>query len=186
MRWIACCGNYLGPAVLAALLFWVHPGAGNAQGADMPLRKSARPETTSGVPHIQLGVRPDAKLSEALLNKVASWPGVALGPTRVSMPGAIGFQLLDGIALARPEVIVGGREFAHLHPDGSLHASLDPEIASKAVTAGWAIAHPWSKQREGWDGFVMIYTPTNAAELEVVIQLVAGSYSYVTGQSIDN
>ena len=84
--------------------------------------------------------------------------------------------------LGHPEAIVGGREFAHVHPDGSLHASLHPETARAAVEAGWATPHPWSDKRAGWDAFVMIYTPVTAAELDVVFQLVQSSYAFVTGR----
>jgi len=55
-------------------------------------------------------------------------------------------------------------------------------VALAAIDAGWAVAHPWAKQRAGWEGFVMIFTPSISAELEVVIQLVESSYSFVTGQ----
>ena len=153
----------------------------SAQNFHLPKRETPIPETTNGVPHVQLGIEPNPELSEKLLERVAQFPGVNIGPTRVSLPGAFGFQLEDGVTLAHPEVIVGGREFAHLHPDGSLHASLEPDLAMKAVRAGWAIAHPWANQREGWGGFVMIYTPTTLEELDIVLELVAQSYSYVTG-----
>lgn len=156
----------------------------SAQNLHLPTRETPIPETTNGVPHVQLGIEPNPYLSEKLLERVAQYPGVNIGPTRVSLPGAIGFQLEDGMSLAHPEVIVGGREFAHLHPDGSLHASLEPELAKKAVQAGWAIAHPWANQREGWEGFVMIYTPTTVEELDIVLELVAQSYNYVTGRAI--
>ena len=156
----------------------------SAFSEDLPNRMSPRPETTNGVPHTQIGVRAVPALSEALLKRVAELPGVELGATRVSLPGALGFQLQDGLPLAHPEVIVGGREFAHLHPDGSLHASLDPELAREAIQAGWAVAHPWSNQREGWEGFVMIYTPSDEEELGVVIRLVEKSYSFVTGRAL--
>lgn len=154
----------------------------SAQEMNLPLRETPRPETTNGVPHVQIGVDADPKLSEELLRRVAAIPGVTLGETRVSLPGAIGFRLDHDLTLAHPEAIVGGREFAHVHPDGSLHASLRPETARAAVQAGWATPHPWSDQRAGWKGFVMIYTPTTAAELDVVFQLVQSSYAYVTGR----
>ena len=154
----------------------------SAQEMNLPLRETSRPETTNEVPHVQIGVNAIPELSEELLRRVAMLPGVTLGETRVSLPGAIGFQLDDDVTLAQPEAIVGGREFAHVHPDGSLHASLRPNTARAAVEAGWATPHPWSDQRAGWEGFVMIYTPVTAAELEVVFQLVQGSYAYVTGR----
>ena len=56
------------------------------------------------------------------------------------------------------------------------------ELARAAVRAGWAVSHPWAKQREGWEGFVMIFTPTSQPELEVVIRLLEQSYRFVTGR----
>ncbi|GAB5438982.1 luciferase domain-containing protein [Falsiruegeria mediterranea] len=155
-----------------------------AQEHTLPERKSPRPETTTGVPHIQIGVEIDAHLADLLLERVAQFPGVKLGPTRVSLPGAIGFQLDRDMALSQPGSVVGGFEFAHMHPDGSLHASLDPSLARKAIEAGWAVAHPWANQRPGWSGFVMIYTPTTSEELNVVINLVESSYTFITGNTL--
>ncbi|MSU90903.1 phospholipase [Rhodobacteraceae bacterium 2CG4] len=148
----------------------------------LPQRSTPAPRTTNSVPHVQLGVEPVPALSAELLKRVALLPGVKIGPTMVSLPGAAGFQIEDDMPLARPEVITGGREFAHLHPDGSLHASLPPDLAQEAVRAGWAVSHPWSTQRDGWDGYVMIFTPTSDQELVVVQELVTASFEFVTGR----
>ncbi len=156
----------------------------SAQERPLPERTSPRPETTSGVPHTQIGVEIDADLAQLLLERVAQLPGVTLGPTRISLPGAIGFQLDPDMLLSQPNSIVGGFEFAHMHPDGSLHASLHPATARRAIEAGWAVAHPWAKQRPGWSGFVMIYTPTTPEELDVVIDLVESSYTFITGNTL--
>lgn len=156
-----------------------------SQDRALPERMSKRPETTTGVPHIQIGVEIDADLARMLLERVSQFPGVTLGPTRVSLPGAIGFQLDRNLPLAQPGSVVGGLEFAHMHPDGSLHASLDPALARRAIEAGWATAHPWANQRAGWDGFVMIYTPTTPEELSVVVDLVESSYTFITGNTLD-
>jgi len=155
-----------------------------AQGLTLPERQGPRPKTTDGVPHVQIGVATKPELSEELLRRVDALQGVELGATRVSLPGAVGFQLASDLTLAHPEVIVGGREFAHIHPDGSLHASLEPETAQAAIKAGWAVSHPWAQQRDGWEGFVMIYTPQSEQELEVVYDLVKASYSFVTGNQV--
>ena len=154
-----------------------------AQGETLPLRETPIPKTTNGVPHVQIGVDAVPELTEALLEHVSQFPGVKLGPTRGSLPGAVGFQFEDDVPLARPEVIVGGREFAHVHPDGSLHATLYPDTAHAAIKAGWAVAHPWANQRAGWESFVMIFTPTTPSELEIVLQLLKDSYSFITGKS---
>lgn len=172
--------------VTVAALLSIGPMVVSAQEMNLHLRDSPRPETTNGVPHVQIGVDAHPELSEELLRRVARFPGVVLAATRVSLPGAIGFQLDDDLTLAHPEVIVGGREFAHIHPDGSLHASLSPETARTAVEAGWATPHPWSDQRAGWEGFVMIYTPVTPAELDMVLQLVQSSHAYVTGRQLSD
>lgn len=169
-------------AILAAASLFANVTPALAQDVSFPDREGPRPETTNGVPHIQLDVEPVPELTELMLKHVEEFPGVTLGATRVSLPGAVGFQLSNDVTLAQPDAIVGGREFAHVHPDGSLHASLEPELARAAVKAGWATPHPWADQRPGWEGFVMIYTPTTEVELDVVLQLIRGSYSYVTGR----
>lgn len=171
-------------ALIAVLLAIGLSSSAFAQNVTLPIREGARPETTNGVPHVQLGIEADKRLTDELLRRVSLFPKVNLGPTRVSLPGAVGFQLDRDMTLERPNAIVGGREFAHMHPDGSLHASLSPERARAAIMAGWAIAHPWASQRDGWEGFVMIYTPLTDAELDVVFTFVQDSYTYVTGQTL--
>lgn len=163
-------------------VFLTTASAAMAEGIDLPKRVTPIPATTNGVPHIQIGVTPIPTLSAELLKRVATIPGVEVRNTVISLPGAKGFWLNEAISIARPEVIVGGREFAHMHPDGSLHASLSPELAVQAVVSGWAVPHPWATQRPGWDGFVMIFTPGSQSELDVVFCLVEQSYSFVTGR----
>lgn len=85
--------------------------------------------------------------------------------------------------LAHPEVIARGREFAHMHPDGSLHLSLPPDRAREAVDKGWAEPHPIASYL-GIEGMVMLYTPLDEEELEVVFQLIVESYDFITGSSI--
>ncbi|WP_434055176.1 MAG: DUF5519 family protein [Roseibium sp.] len=149
----------------------------------LPMRDGETPATTNRVPHIQIGAVPVPRLSERLLQRVATLPGVKLRNTVISLPGAKGFWLNENLDLARPQAIVGGREFAHLHPDGSLHASLPPARAREAVKAGWAAMHPWANSRPGWEGFVLLYTPRTQEETDMVFQLLVDGYNYVTGRS---
>ena len=44
--------------------------------------------------------------------------------------------LSDEIAVTHPEAIVNGQEFAHIHPDGSLHAPLPLSV-------------PWTLPKKG-------------------------------------
>jgi len=149
----------------------------------LPIRTSPIPVTTNGVPHVQIDIEPKPELTTELLRRVKKIPGVEIRETVISLPGTLGFWLDDEMDLARADVIVGGREFAHIHPDGSLHASLEPGFSRNAVENGWATPHPWSDKRKGWDGFVMIYTPSSMEELNVVFELVLVSYNFITGQA---
>ena len=167
-----------------ALFLAIAIGGTSAMANDLPTRQTPIPVTTSGVPHVQLNVQPVPEVQSELMRRVALLPGVNIRPTVISLPGATGFQLDDALRLKRPDVIVGGREFAHVHPDGSLHASLPPERAKEAVWAGWAVRHPWAAKRQGWEGFVMLYTPSNMDELEVTFQLIVDGYNFVTGRDL--
>ncbi len=166
------------PTLLTALL--ISTPLALAQAKDLPVRETPIPQTTNGVPHVQIGITPAPDISDALMRRVRAFPGIEIRPTIVSMPGALGFWIAEDIDLARPEVIVRGREFAHIHPDGSLHASLSPALAAKAVKNGWAVPHPWANQRPGWEGFVMIYTPLSKTEMEVVYGLIISGFNFVT------
>ena len=172
----------LGVTILT-ILFAIHSSSW-AEDWSVPTRNNPRPLTTDNVPHVQIGVETHPELTEELLRRVETIPDVEIRETVISLPGAKGFWLSDDISLARPDAIVGGREFAHVHPDGSLHASLPEDFAHLAAEAGWAIKHPWADRRPGWEGFVMIYTAQSKEELDVVFQLVLASYNFVTGRSI--
>ena len=168
---------------VAAFLMAMSGGTyGHAE--NLPIRETPRPVTTKGVPHVQLGVEIVPDVHAKLMQRVSKIPKLDIRPTVVSLPGATGFWLLEDLRLKRPDVIVGGREVAHVHPDGSLHASLPPDRAREAVAAGWAIPHPWADQRPGWEGFVMLYTPETMAEVDVVFGLIIDGYNFVTGERL--
>ena len=150
----------------------------------LPERSGPRTETSGRVPHVQIGVEPVTAVNEELYRRTFALPGVEEHPTIVSLPGAIGMWLSDDLAVAHPEAIVNGREFAHIHPDGSLHAPLPYERALEVAEKGWGERHPWADDREGWDGFVMLYTPQSMEELEITFQLIVESYNHVTGQAV--
>jgi glyoxylase-like metal-dependent hydrolase (beta-lactamase superfamily II) len=150
----------------------------------LPERSGPRTQTSGTVPHVQIGVESVAAVNDELFRRAFALPGVEDRPTIVSLPGARGMWLTDDIALANPEGIVSGREFAHIHPDGSLHAPLPYERALEIAEKGWGERHPWADEREGWDGLVMLFTPQSMAELDIIFQLIVESYNHVPGQTI--
>ena len=150
----------------------------------LPERLGPRTQTSGTVPHVQIGVEAVTIVNDELYRRAFSLPGVEERATIVSLPGARGMWLSDDIALANPEAIVNGREFAHIHPDGSLHAPLPYERALEVAEKGWGERHPWADEREGWEGLVMLFTPQSMDELEIIIQLIVESYNHVTGQTV--
>ena len=147
----------------------------------IPQRAGPRPATLRGMPHMQIGVQPVPEVNAELFRRAFSLSGVQNRPTIISMPGARALWLDENVRLAHPELIVAGREFSHIHPDGSMHLTLPVERAREAIAAGWAEAHPIAQQI-GVDGMVLVYTPRTFDELEVLWTLVLDAYCHVTGR----
>lgn len=146
---------------------------------ELPERSGPRPETTMSVPHVQIGVEPVSEINEELFRRVYSVPGIENRPSVVARWQ--GLWLTEQVTVFVPDALIGGREFAHIHDDGSLHIFLDPDRAIEAVETGWAIFHPFAVQGQArWDGFVMLYTPQSFDELDVTFQLIVEGYNYVT------
>jgi phospholipase/carboxylesterase len=152
--------------------------------APLPQRYGSQTQTSGSVPHVQIGIEPVPEVNAELFRRAFALPDVENRPTIVSLPGTRGMWLSDGVPLAHAEGIVSGREFAHIHPDGSLHAPLPYERALEAAEKGWAERHPWADQRDGWQGLVMLFTPQSMAELDVTFQLIVESYNHVTGRTV--
>ncbi|MBX2868005.1 MAG: hypothetical protein KTR18_04995 [Acidiferrobacterales bacterium] len=150
----------------------------------LPQRKGPRVQTSGRVPHTQINIEPTTEIYLELQRLAFSLPGVEKRPTIVSLPGTDGLWLLESLPLANSKAIVSGREFAHIHPDGSLHAPLPFQRALEISEKRWGERHPWADNRDGWEGLVMLYTPQSREELDVVFQLILESYNYVTGKRL--
>ena len=162
----------------------VAAGTKNSAKQPLPEREGVRIRTSGAVPHVQLDAVLVESINELLVELAFTLPGVEARPTRVSLPGALGMWLSEEIKVERPKAIVSGREFAHIHPDGSLHAPLPKSRALELERKGWGERHPWADQNDGWEGFVMLYTPQSMDELEITFQLIVESYNHVTGQEL--
>jgi hypothetical protein len=151
----------------------------------LPARDGPREETTHGVPHIQINAEPVPEVDTELRRRAFSLPGVENGPSRLSLPGARGLWLSDDVDLARPQVLQSGREFAHIHPNGSLHVWLPVDRAVEVDETKWGELHPWVGRNDFWDGVVMVYTPETLDEVDIAIRLLVDAYNYVTGLNLD-
>ncbi|NQU36654.1 MAG: phospholipase [Actinobacteria bacterium] len=154
-------------------------------GFTLPERDGPRSETSGSVPHIQLDAEPDSVVDAELRRRAFQIPGVQDLPSARSLPGARGLAISDELDLARPDVLGGGREFAHIHPDGSLHVWLPVDRALEVHETKWGESHPWVDRDGFWDGVVMLYTPETLDELDITIQILVDSYNFVTGAALD-
>ena len=152
-------------------------------GMSLPKRDAPATKTSGTVPHVQIDAKTDDAINDTLRGLAFALPGVSEKPTIVSLPGALGMWLEKGVSVAQPKTIISGREFSHIHVDGSLHTPLPPARAREVAELGWGERHPWAERFDGWDGLVMLFSPRTSEELSVVYQLIVESYNYVTGRS---
>ena len=149
----------------------------------LPMRKGLPPKVTLDIPNRQIDVKPVPEVNEELFRRAFALPGVENRATILAVPDVRGLWLNDRISLIHPEIIRRGREFAHIHVDGSLHIALPTERAREALRARWAFPHLMSNQ-EGWEGFVLLYTPQSMEKLDSTFQLIVDAYNYITGWSV--
>ena len=137
------------------------------------------------MPHIQIDTEPVPEVDAELRRRVLLIPGVEERESQLSLPGAQSLWLAEDLELARPEVLPTGREFGHIHPDGSLHLWLPVERATEVAETKWGELHPWVDREDFWDGVVMIYIPETLDEVDVAMQLVVDAYNYIAGANLD-
>lgn len=151
----------------------------------LPVREGDRRETTHGVPHIQLDAVPVPDVDTELRRRVYLLPGVEERESELSLPGTSSLWLADDIDIVRSDVLLSGREIAHIHPNGSLHVWLPVDRAKEVAETKWGELHPWVGREDFWDGMAMIYTPESAEDLEVTMRLIVDAYNYITGADLD-
>ena len=145
-------------------------------------RSGPRPRATRTNPHTQLDQNAPAALQEKVFALARGLPGVVVGPSHVSVPGARAFHL-PGCQHPAQAGFMLEREFAHLHPasDGSLHMSLPPAIVKTVIDNGWAELHPLAGNYGLPGNIVMVYGPRDEAELAIVGALLRASHEGACG-----
>jgi hypothetical protein len=151
----------------------------------LPKRHGEAPATNPQMPHQQVSQNAPSTLQEALFSRVATLPGVVVGRSHVSVPGARAFHLDDAHAAESPGAFMVGTEFAHLHPgyDGSLHLILPEPLARQVIERGWGEFHPLVQQGMMPPTNLMVFGPRDEAELEIVWSIVEASYANATGSA---
>jgi phospholipase/carboxylesterase len=150
----------------------------------LPQRRGEGPDTNPRMPHQQVSQNAPAELQEALFERAATLPGVMVGRSHVSVPGARAFHLDNAHAAGSQDAFMVGTEFAHLHPheDGSLHLILPEPLARQVIERGWGEFHPLVQQGMMPPTNLMVFGPRDAEELEIVWSIVEASYANATSQ----
>ncbi len=78
--------------VSAAISLLITAAPTNAQDVTFPTRDGEHPETTNGVPHVQIDVRPVPALSEEMLCRSPTFPESFLGRPAYRSPVRSGFN----------------------------------------------------------------------------------------------
>jgi hypothetical protein len=159
---------------------------------ELPVRAGGRPDTVQRLCHYQASQLPPREWSSAVYFEIFG-PACSLLRRVDVCDGESEFEIAPSRALFVEPVIGGSThdalsraEFAYLqHIDraktrdvASWHLTLHPRDARLAVAAGWAEYHPLAGMFGADEGFVMVYAPRDAAEVEVLVRLLHAAYHH--------
>ena len=175
--------------IVLLLLFNFINGVGSLTRKNMNTIKFTIPERQGEAPEIGQ-VPPQLQFSDKspreIYQKFHHWmfstfPKVRKEPTRISVPSSIAMWLDENQDVGHIDAFMppkGGREFTHLHLDGSIHTVVASEIEEEIISKKWGVRHMYYNRgvKE-----VLVYAPRNEKELEVLKSIVIKSYEYATG-----
>jgi hypothetical protein len=151
----------------------------------LPVREGERPQTGDVVPHLQHSQKSPDDIREALKSwALDALPDVREEDTRISVRTTRAFWLDENVGVQHDDAFMppaGGREFAHLHLDGSMHLCVSGEAVAEIVRKAWGEPHPLKNQGVNE---VLFYAPRNAVDLEHAKLAIAEAYRYATGRTV--
>lgn len=154
-------------------------------GLSMPQREGPLPKTGDHVPHLQLSDKSPPKFVDVLMAwAVKEFPDVREERTRISVSTTRALWLDESVAAAHNDAFMppeGGREFAHVHADGSMHLCVSDEAVVEMVSKSWGEPHPL---KDKGVNEVLCYAPRTPEELEIVKRALMESYRYATGSEL--
>ena len=148
----------------------------------LPPRTGQRPETTDGAPHEQVSQNSPLEIHTLFKTRAFQLPFIERRPSGISVPGAEALVLPKDHVCGPPEAFMIGREFAHVHPayDGSSHLMLPLEVVEELFAKGWGEPHPMATLGYIPKNAVMAFAPRDAAEIDVMIQLLTVSWKFAS------
>ncbi|MGI9626435.1 MAG: luciferase family protein, partial [Longimicrobiales bacterium] len=153
---------------------------GSAALQPLPLRAPPAAVTTGSVPHRQIDPEISQVAIAELHGRVLGIPEVELRQS-ATVGDATAIWIREEIDLERPGCISTGRQVAHIHHDGSLHAVLPHARIADAESAGWIELHPYAGDRPGFETYVLVFSPRTSEEVDVVHNLILEGLDFLTG-----
>lgn len=151
----------------------------------LPPRVGERPQTGTTVPHLQFSQKSPDAIREALKQwALEHLQDVREEDTRISVPTTRALWLHESIQPCHHDAFMpppGGREFSHIHLDGSMHLCMSDEAVTEIVERSWGEPHPYKDQGVNE---VLFYAPRDDDELEIAKTVLAESYYYATGRRV--
>jgi hypothetical protein len=149
---------------------------------NIPQRQGEAPQIGQVPPQLQFS----DKSPRDIYKKFHDWmfntfPKVRKESTRISVPSSIAMWLDENENVGHIDAFMppsGGREFTHLHLDGSIHTVVGTALEDEIINKKWGVRHMYYNRgvKE-----VLVYAPRNEEELEILKTIVVKSYEYATG-----
>ncbi len=149
---------------------------------ELPLREGEPPQIGQVPPQLQY----TDQSPKDIYGKYHDWmfntfPKVRKEPTRISVPTTVAMWLDEKENVGHIDAFMippGGREFTHLHEDGSIHTIVDSDTEDEILSKNWGVRHMFYDRgiKE-----ILVYAPRNDEDLEIVKTVVIKSYEYATG-----
>jgi phospholipase/carboxylesterase len=149
-----------------------------------PARPGPKPTITNHEPQEQLDQLGPEEVWDEMRRRAAELHGVTERDSAISVKGARAFFLDQELVKGPEDSLIIETEFAHIHPrpDSSWHLQLPYELALLSVSGGWGEIHTVVWLGAAPVNSMMLYSPRNEEEMEVIWSLVEESYRYATGQ----
>jgi len=92
-----------------------------------------------------------------------------------------GIFLKDSTAGNSTVVPISHAEVGHIHPtDGSMHIILSPSDTKEVIEKGWGELHGLAGQDRAAKTYMMIYSPRNDLELEIIKKILEAAVKYAS------
>ena len=153
------------------------------QKFNLPERTGETPQIGQTPPQLQFSDKSPRDIYQKFHDWMFStFPKVRKEPTRISVPSSIAMWLDENEDVGHIDAFMppsGGREFTHVHLDGSFHTVVGTDVENEIIAKKWGVRHMYYDRgvKE-----VLVYAPRNEEEVEIVKSIVVKSYEYATGK----